>query len=113
MINALVGVILKFFVWVANLIIGLISLPIAGLLNFLIPDVTSYSSQAINFLSTYIFDGLRFAKEIILNVTHFPRPLFGIAVGYITGLYGYFLATSAFRAVINVWKFLKGGKTGA
>lgn len=111
MINTIVKAILDFFVYLLSFLANLIFLPITGLINSLFPNLSNvYIANMNYFFNHYVFNGIRFAKQVFVNVTHFNTELFGITVTMFTFLFGSLLLINGTKIFVNLWRFFRKGE---
>ena len=108
MINNLLTSLLKFIFYVFNLIVTSITLPIFYLVSSLFPDLSSYINSFNYFCTNYLFKGLAFAREVFLNVTGFPRPLFHLLVNLFLLRVSFHLLRIPIQFIINTYRNFKG-----
>lgn len=111
MLEALFNFILKVFFWLIGLIGSIIIYPIQALLVTIIPSLGEYLTSFLNWTSTDVFPMVSFCKELFLQISCCPRPLFTLLI---STLFARWLLAPAIRSImliINIWKIKSGGKT--
>lgn len=110
MFNTLLQFIINIILTVVKVFLNIILLPITLLVNGLFPGVGDFIHYLYDFLDQYLFDGLRFGREVILNITGLNRNLVGIAflipLTYLT----FNLANMSVRFIVSVYRMWKTGK---
>ena len=59
--------------WLLARICDIVLLPVTILINNFMPDVSNLILKLEEFLTTYVFDILRFVKSAFMNITGFPQ----------------------------------------
>lgn len=111
MLQALFGFILKIFFWLIGLIGSIVIYPVQAILVTLVPSLGDYLTSFLNWTATDVFPMVSFCKELFLQISCCPRPLFTILI---TTLFARWLISPAIRGImfiINLWKIKSGGKT--
>lgn len=111
MIEAIFNFILNLFFWLIGLIGSLIIYPIQAILVTLVPSLGDYLSIFLSFFNESVFPMISFAKELFLEISCCPRPLFTLLI---TTIFARWLIAPAIRSImliINLWKLKSGGKT--
>lgn len=111
MIEALFQFIINIFFWLIGLIGSLLIYPIQILIVSIFPGLGEYVSILLTFLNEQFFPMLSFAKELILDLTCLPRPLFFILITFIITKWSIAPAIRTTKLIINIWKIKSGGKT--
>lgn len=111
MFNTVVNVILKFVVYIFSFIADIMLLPVTNLINALIPNLsTSYINTMEYFFNTYVFPGIKFSKQVFLNVTHFNPELIGITITLFTGIFASLAIIHGVQIFVNLWRFFRKGE---
>lgn len=101
MLNNILSFIVKGFFWLLNIISQVIIAPLMFLIRFLFPDLANYLVATENFFYDYVLNGVAFVKEVILNVTGFPRPLFNLLITIWLGYIAYNIAKRPIKFILN------------
>lgn len=110
MINKLLSLLINVVLSVITTILNVVLLPITALINTLFPGVSSYIGQFNTLLNDYLFNGLRFAREVILNITGVNRNLIGIAVMIPLTYLLFSIANAGVRFIVSIYRIYKTGK---
>lgn len=111
MLESIFGFILNLFFWLIAVIGSIVIYPIQLILVTLVPSIGDYLEIFLNFFNSSVFPMVSFAKELFLDISCIPRPLFTI---FITTVFARWLIAPAIRGIlliINIWKIKSGGKT--
>lgn len=111
MINKILKLILKFIFWLAGLISSVLFYPIYELLTSLLHDFPDYIDSFNLFLNTQILTIIPFIREVFLNVTNLPRPLFyGLVTLFLGRLATHYLLI-AFKFIIKIYYIIRGASS--
>lgn len=109
MIEALFSSLMGFFFWLIGLIGSIVIYPIQLILVSVFPALGDYISGILTFLNNQFFPYLSFAKELLLDLTCLPRPLFSILVTFIIARWTIAPAIRSIKLILNIWKIKGGG----
>lgn len=109
MIEALFSSLMGFFFWLISLIGSIVIYPIQLILVSVFPALGDYISGILTFLNNQFFPYLSFAKELFLDLTCLPRPLFSILVTFIIARWTIAPAIRSIKLILNIWKIKGGG----
>lgn len=109
MINSLIQGFLNALFNIMVWFVDLLTTPFIKVLTNLFPDVAIYLNDFNSFLNDYVFRGLAFSREIFLNMTGFPRPLFTLLIGFIFGMFFLWIDLSGFLFIRNIFRGWKRG----
>lgn len=109
MFEGLFNMILNLFFWLIGLIGSIIIYPIQLLLVSIFPTLGDYISTINTFLTNQFFPMLSFAKELILDLTCLPRPIFSLVITFIIGSWVISPAIRSIKLILNIWKIKSGG----
>lgn len=109
MINSLVQSVFSFVFGALKSITSIIFIPLYNLLKEFFPDLSVFLQNSLNFIDTYIFRGIAFAREVFFNITYFPRDLMGVVVGLFLGGVALALLCSSIVFVVNIYKIYRNG----
>lgn len=70
-----------------------------------------FLSTVLGFFTEYIFPMLSFVKELFLDLSCLPRPLWSIFVIFVFARWGIAPAIRSIKLIINIWKIKSGGAT--
>lgn len=65
----------------------------------------------LGFFNTYVWNYLSFMKELVLDVSCLPRPLWSLFIAFIFARWGIAPAVRSIKLMINIWKLKSGGST--
>lgn len=111
MLDAIFNFILNLFFWLIGLIGSIVIFPIQVILVALVPNLGDYLSTFLSFFEESVFPMVSFCKELFIEISCCPRPLFILLV---TTIFARWLIAPAIRSIlliINIWKLKSGGKT--
>lgn len=111
MLDSIFNFILNLFFWLVGLIGSLVIYPIQAILVTLVPTLGDYLSTFLSFFNQSVFPMISFCKELFLEISCCPRPLFTLLI---TTIFARWLIAPAIRSIlliINIWKLKSGGKT--
>ena len=108
MINKILMTIIKVIVDILAFILNIIFLPLTAILDSLFPNLTSFANTFNSFLNTYLFKGLAFAREVIINIFGFNRDLLGILFAIPLTYFGFYLANTSIRLLVSIYRIWKG-----
>lgn len=111
MLEALFNFIIKLFFWIMGIIGSIIIYPIQALIVTIIPQMGEYVAIALNFFSTQVFPMMSFAKELFLDYSCMPRPVFALLVTFLITKWAIAPAIRSILFIINVFRLYKGGIT--
>lgn len=110
MINKLLSLIINILLTIITTILNVILLPITLLIKGLFPGVTNYIGSFNTLLNDYLFDGLRFAREVLFNLSGINRNLVGLAVSIPLAYFTFNLANASIKFLISIYRIYKTGK---
>lgn len=93
-----------------TLISSLIFLPVYTTMTAFIPDFNNYLTTINNFLNDYILKGVAFFREVMFNITGFPRPLFNFLLAFLAFKFGLMLTKQMLKMVVHAYYFVRGSK---
>lgn len=108
MLNSIFSAILKVILYIAGFISSVIVSPIFALVELIFPDFTPFMADFNTYVSDYVLRGIAFAREVFLNVTGFPRPLFHLIVTLYLAKLTFHLASIPIKFIINIYRALRG-----
>lgn len=108
MLNNILSAILKFFFWVIGLLAEIITAPVFNLVKALFPPLSDYHTAFATYTINYVLKGLAFAREIFLNVTGFPRPLFHLLINLYLARLTFHLLSIPVKFIINTIRMVRG-----
>lgn len=111
MLEAVFNFILKIFFWLVGLIGSIIIYPIQLILVAIFPGLGNFIGTVLGFFTQYIFPMISFVKEMFLDLSCLPRPLWSIFVGFVIARWGIAPAIRSCKLLINIWKLKSGGST--
>lgn len=111
MLEALFNFIIQLFFWLIGLIGSIIIYPVQALLVTIIPGLGDFVGLTLGFFNTYIWNYLSFMKELVLDVSCLPRPLWSLFIAFIFARWGIAPAVRSIKLMINIWKLKSGGST--
>lgn len=111
MLQAIFNFILEVFFWLVGVIGSIVIYPIQALIVTIVPSIGDYLSIFLNFFNTQVFPMLSFTKELFLQLTCCPRPLFTILITTIFARWALAPAIRSILLIVNIWKIKSGGQT--
>lgn len=111
MLTAIFNFIIKIFFWLCGLVGSIVIYPIQLIIVTLFPTIGDFIVVTLNFFNTQLFPFVSFAKELFLDVSNLPRPLFSILVTFILARWAIAPAVKSIILIINTYRLLKGGMT--
>lgn len=112
LISSLFSGIVTFVLQILGFIAGLIINPILGLLELIIPDLSSYYDIINNFLINYFFKAISFAREIFFNISGASRTIFNIFIGLFFARITFKYTLQGYHFIRNMWRLYKTGQGG-
>lgn len=110
MFNTLLQFIIKIVLQVVKVILDVILLPITLLINGLFPNISSYIHYFYELLDDYLFTGLRFAREVILNMTGLNRNLVGVLFAIPLTYFTFGIVNAGIKFIVSIFRIWKTGK---
>lgn len=110
MINGLLKLLLNIILKIVSIILNVILSPLTLLINGLFPNVNSYISSFLTLFNNHLLNGLRFAREVALNITGINRNLIGIAFAIPLTYFTFMLANNGIRFITSIYRMYKTGK---
>lgn len=101
MLAGLSNLIIKFIFSIIKLFSSVITAPFMLILNLLLPNFSNFVGYANQFINQYLLHGIAFFREIILNVTGFPRDLLQSLIAYVLARVSFDIAKRPIKFVIN------------
>ena len=111
MIEALFNSLMGLIFWLIGVIGSVIIYPIQLILVTIFPAIGDFISATLSFFINQLFPYLSFAKELLLDLTCLPRPLFSILLTFIFARWTIAPAIRGIKLIINIWKIKSGGDT--
>jgi len=111
MFEALFSSIMNLFFWLIGLIGSIVIYPIQAILVTIFPALGDYITTIMNFFNNDFFPWLSFTKELILDLTCLPRPIFYLFVGFIISKWAIAPAIRSIKLILNIWKIKSGGSS--
>lgn len=111
MIEAIFNFVLNVFFWLVGLIGSIVIYPIQALIVTLVPSIGDFLSIFLGFMRESLFPMISFAKELFLEISCCPRPLFVILITTVFARWAIAPAIRSILLIINIWKIKSGGKT--
>lgn len=110
MINKILSLLLNLILSVIQAILNIILLPLTLVIQSLFPDLSGYIGSFNTLLNTYLFPGLRFAREVVFNITGINRNLVGIMAIIPLTYLTFTLANMSVRFLVSIYRIYKTGK---
>lgn len=110
MINKLLSLIINIVLTVITSILNLVLAPLTTVVEALFPGVSSHIAYFNTLLNEHLFDGLKFAREVLFNITGINRNLVGIAVMIPLTYLFFTIANAGVRFIVSVYRIYKTGK---
>lgn len=111
MIEAIFNFLINLFFWLIGVIGSIIIYPIQAILVTIIPGLGEFIGTTLGFFNTYVWRYLSFMKELVLDVSCLPRPLWSIFIAFIIARWGIAPVVRSIKLIINIWKLKSGGAT--
>lgn len=111
MLEALFDFIINLFFWLVGLIGSIVIYPVQAILVTIIPGLGDYIGIILGFFNNTLFPMLSFVKELFLDLTCCPRPLFSIFITFILARWAIAPAIRSVKLFLNIWKLKSGGVT--
>lgn len=93
-----------------TLISSLVFLPVYTTMTAFIPDFNNYLTTINTFINDYILKGVAFFREVMFNVTGYPRPLFNFLIGFLVFKFGLMITKQVLKMVVHAYYFVRGSK---
>lgn len=110
MFNTLLQFLLNIILTVIKVVLDVILLPITLLIKGLFPGVGDYIHYFYELLDQHLFNGLRFAREVILNLSGLNRNLLGIAALIPLTYLTFSIMNASVRFIVSIYRIWKTGK---
>lgn len=110
MVQAFFNGLLKFFLFIANLIGTIFIYPLQALVVTLVPSVADYLSDISDFFTNSVFPTICFLKRLFLNVTCCPPVLFSLLVSTFFGFLTIALVFRVFVLLYRIYFLVRGTK---
>ncbi len=110
MINDLLQVVLSFFIKIISFILNIILLPLTLLINGLFPGISNFFGMFDNLFNNQLVPGLRFAREVLLNLLCLNRNLIGIIAVIPLTYFAFTMANLSIRFLISIYRLWKKGE---
>ena len=94
--------------WLLARICDIVLLPVTLLINNFMPDVSNLILKLEEFLTTYVFDILRFVKSAFMNITGFPQLIWEFILIWISASLIIHGSIPVYKAIISVINKFKG-----
>lgn len=111
MLESIFNFILEAFFWLIGVIGSIVIYPIQAIIVTLVPAIGDYLSIFLNFFNTQVFPMLSFSKEVFIQISCCPRPLFTILITTIFARWAIAPAIRGILLIMNIWKIKSGGNT--
>ena len=93
--------------WLLARICDIILLPVTLLIDNFMPDVSNLILKLEEFLTTYVFNNMRFVKSAFMNITGFPQLIWEFVLIWLAAtliIHGSIPVYKAIISVINKFK---------
>ena len=111
MFNGLIAFLIDIFLKFISTCSTIVFLPIFLTLEAFVPDFTDYLIIIDDFINNYIIKGVAFFREVMFNVTGFPRALFNVLIGYLVFKLGLMIVKQVIKMVVNAYFFVRGSSS--
>lgn len=108
-ITKLFEAIFSLFYNLVGLVTNILLFPIILLIKPIIPDISTYLSQAGDFFQDKVFLYVKFVRELFFNITGASRALFSVLISFWLGLLTLGISIRAYKLIKNIWSLLKKG----
>lgn len=111
MLEAIFNFIIQLFFWLIGIIGSIVIFPIQAILVTIIPGLGDFIGITLGFFNNYVWNYLSFMKELVLDVSCLPRPLWSLFIGFVIARWAIAPAVRSIKLIINIWKLKSGGAT--
>lgn len=107
-LNGILSFIIKFFIWLITLIASLVIYPIQALLVTAFPTLGEYLVTLLNWFTGSVFPYISFIKQVFLEITCLPQPIFTAIVGIFIFRYTVAPALRGIYMLVNTYFLARG-----
>lgn len=100
------NMLLNVLMWLLTTLSNIFVRPIMALLTAFIPSIGEYIIQAQNFFSSYIFEPMKWAIRLLLNVTSLPQAVLTFAFTYLALKITLHVGLQAIKLIMRVWRLI-------
>lgn len=100
-------ILVDFIFYIVTKLAALIMTPIIAVLTGLFPDLGNIISGVKYFLSTYIFDTLKWTKMFLINTLAFPQELLSFLISVFSILMSIYIAMHLYKGVMTLYQKFK------
>lgn len=111
MIANVIFYLFDFWTGIMSRIIGTILKPVLDLIFENILGVGNYMSTVNYFLDTYFYKGIRFARDVFINVTGFPVGLVAFFGAVLIFYFSGWLSFLVVKGILNLWGLFRSGRS--
>lgn len=111
MLNALFTFLIDVFFWIVKIIGSIVIYPVQAIIVSIFPDLGEGIVQLLSFFNNYFFPTLTIAKEILLDISCLPRPIWLLFINLVFARWAIAPVIRSILMLVNIWKFTKGNKT--
>lgn len=111
MLTAIFNFIISVFFWLCSIVGSIVVFPIQLIIVGLIPGMRSFIVTTLNFFNQQLFPVLSFCKELFLDLSSMPRPVFALLTTFLLTKWAIAPAVRSIIFVINTYRLLRGGMT--
>lgn len=97
---------LKIIAFVSNLIFY----PVYEILVRFVPDINNYLQLVEDFITDYVVKGTAFVREVLFNVTGYPRALFNFLITFLILKFSLMIVKWGFQFFLNAYYIFRGAK---
>lgn len=100
-------ILLGFLMFLIKMLSSIFITPIVSLVSAFIPDISTFITTCRGFLSTYVFPGALFAKQVFVNCTGVSQTVLTALFTYLALKITLWVSMQVYKLVIKVWKLVK------
>lgn len=111
MLDAIFTFAIDLFFWVIKIIGTVVLYPIQAIIVTVFPSLGDGLVYLMSFFNNYFFPTLTIAKEMLLDISCLPRPIWLLFINFLFARWAIAPAIRSIKMLVNIWKFTKGSKT--
>lgn len=101
------NILIKVLMFIIKMLSNIFITPIVSLVSAFIPDITTFITTCRTFLSTYVFPGALFTKQVFVNCTGVSQTVLTALFTYLALKIALWVSMQAYKLIIKVWKLVK------
>lgn len=94
--------------WLLARICDIVLLPVTLLINAFMPDIRNLILTLEQFLTTYVFNVMRFVKSAFMNITGFPQLIWEFVLIWLASTLIIHGSIPVYKAIISIINKFKG-----